>query len=725
MRLTAVRRFAYLSFIATCAGSLVACGNGDDGDGAEDPGIGVRFSSTDPDGAPFPSDRHTVADASQISQRRVALAKPDCAVYVSDCVDIEVLNQLDGFSISPRFTVPFETDIDPTSVDSTSIFVVRVDQAGSERIGINQVVWDPPTKTLAFKSDQTLQESSRYMLVVTNGVRDARGQAIGLGPWLDRSTGLPLGPESPSDNGYRAQLRTALQALPAGGARPVAASLFSTQSVTADLVKINKSIKQSTPQPVDFMIGRSAGTAVRALFDVGSLQSIEFHQQTGTAPAYTDSNVRLSLLSVVPGSVRQVAYGQFKSPHYLVRGEYIPPTGSLSGTPTIQGEKSLLVQVVIPEGARPPNGWPTVIYGHGFGSNLHEGAVSSVLASQGLATVMINVVGHGGGELGTLNVQLTAGPVVVVPAGGRGIDQNGDGSIAATEGSTAAVPRGLLAANDGLRQTVVDLMQLVRQIETGVDVDGDGSVDLDGSRIYYTGQSFGGIYGTMLLGVEPSLKAGVPNVAGASLIEVTRLGSFRPFFRAPGLASRKPSLINLPPLPGVSAPFNLQFNENIPLRDQRPVVNDVPGAMAIAKFFDWNEWAAQSGSALGYARLIRKEPLAGSQPKPIIFQFAKGDVTMPNPTSSAIVRAGDFADRVSYFRNDLAYAANPAIQKNSHVYMTSVLDPAGRDHAVMAQRQIATFFASNGTSMIDPDGAEPFFETPIAGPLPEELNFIP
>ena len=34
-----------------------------------------------------------------------------------------------------------------------------------------------------------------------------------------------------------------------------------------------------------------------------------------------------------------------------------------------------------------------------------------------------------------------------------------------------------------------------------------------------------------------------------------------------------------------------------------------------------------------------------------------------------------------------------------------------------AQRQIATFF--------DPDGALPFFETPIAGPLPEDLGFLP
>ena len=42
-----------------------------------------------------------------------------------------------------------------------------------------------------------------------------------------------------------------------------------------------------------------------------------------------------------------------------------------------------------------------------------------------------------------------------------------------------------------------------------------------------------------------------------------------------------------------------------------------------------------------------------------------------------------------------------------------------------AQRQIATFFAGDSATVLDPDGALPFFETPIAGPLPEDLGFLP
>ena len=43
-----------------------------------------------------------------------------------------------------------------------------------------------------------------------------------------------------------------------------------------------------------------------------------------------------------------------------------------------------------------------------------------------------------------------------------------------------------------------------------------------------------------------------------------------------------------------------------------------------------------------------------------------------------------------------------------------------------AQSLIAVFFQSNGSVVIDPDGAAgPLFEVPIALPLPEALNFIP
>jgi hypothetical protein len=100
---------------------------------------------------------------------------------------------------------------------------------------------------------------------------------------------------------------------------------------------------------------------------------------------------------------------------------------------------------------------------------------------------------------------------------------------------------------DGLRQTVIDLMQLTREIQVGIDVNGDGRPDLDASKISYFGQSFGGIYGTTFLGVEPAVHAGVLNVPGGSITEIARLSpSFRPLVGI-ALATRVPSLYNAVP----------------------------------------------------------------------------------------------------------------------------------------------------------------------------------
>jgi hypothetical protein len=183
------------------------------------------------------------------------------------------------------------------------------------------------------------------------------------------------------------------------------------------------------------------------------------------------------------------------------------------------------------------------------------------------------------------------------------------------------------------------------------------------------------------------------------------------------------------------------FNENLPLRDgiplevvladgtsqtiQSPVVNTVAGAMELQKVFDDTTWLSLSGDALGYAPHLRKAPLPGVPAKFVIIQYGKGDLSAPNPTETALVRAGDLADRTTFYRNDLAYVDHPEVPKNPHQIMSNIFtNLATTAIALEAQRQIATFFASNGTEIIQPEPKQ-YFEVPIQGPLPEDLNWIP
>ena len=131
--------------------------------------------------------------------------------------------------------------------------------------------------------------------------------------------------------------------------------------------------------------------------------------------------------------------------------------------------------------------------------------------------------------------------------------------------------------------------QLVRVIEVGMDVDGDTRPDLDPARIYYFRQSLGGIYGALFLAVEPNVHAGVPNVAGGSFVNLLRLSPVGRPLVGLALALRVPSLINI---------GGIEFDENLPLLDQPPVSNTVPGAIAIQEVLEWAEWIQQAGDAV-------------------------------------------------------------------------------------------------------------------------------
>jgi hypothetical protein len=699
-------------------------------------GVQARFDRETPESGPFPSDLFAVADPGQNTGLRVSLPKPNCVARPSDCADIDVINTLDGFNLQPRLSIPFDGAIDVSTVNSQTVFLMSLGGTlpggapGGKIVGINQIVWDPATDTVHAEADEFLDQHTRYLLVVTRGVRDLLGDPAEAALKFRRD--LNFGQtKDPAVKAYRKALLDALSQLRSVGITPgdvVAASIFTTQSAPAVLEKIRDQLKAVTPAPARFDLGPGGR---RTVFPRNTVGSITFTRQGVTPPSVTVPLIALSVLSSVgiPAPVSTLAFGKYQSPDYRDPiGNFMPPVPTATGVPHAQGTADIYFNLFLPAGPKPPGGWPVAIFGHGFTDNKNNGpfAVAAVMAANGIATIAINVAGHGRGPGSTLTVLTTTGPVVF-PAGGRGVDQNGDGVIDSTEGVNALPPQTIINSRDGLRQTVVDLMQLVRVIEVGMDVDGNGSVDLDPARIYYFGQSFGGIYGTILLALEPSVRAGVPNVAGGPIIETARLSPvFRPMVGL-SLFQRIPSLLNDGPPNPATATF--PFIENMPLRNQPPVTNTVPGAIAIQQVIEHTEWVSQSGNAVAYGPHLRKDPLDGMLPKSVLFQFARGDQTVPNPTTTAILRAGDLADRTSFFRNDLAFAADPNFPKNPHTFLTNLSAlPVFVNvtlTALAAQQQIASFFASNGTAVIDPDGARPFFEVPIAGLLPEDLAFIP
>src|SRR6185503_1103608 len=80
--------------------------------------------------SPFPSDRFTAFDTQQLTGLRVNVPFPNCATNPSDCADLTLLNQLDGFNLQPRLSIPFDGAIDVSTVSSSTVFLLQLPGRG-------------------------------------------------------------------------------------------------------------------------------------------------------------------------------------------------------------------------------------------------------------------------------------------------------------------------------------------------------------------------------------------------------------------------------------------------------------------------------------------------------------------------------------------------------------------------------------------------------------------
>lgn len=675
--------------------------------------------------SPFPSDRLTLPDPAQRTGLRVALPLPDCAVLVSTCVEIGLLNELDGFDLSPRLVLPFTGPIDLASVTPQSVFLVRLATGPPEAIGVGRLVYDPSSNTLYARPDTLLEPETRYGLVVTRALRDAEGVRIRASVPFHRFLGFRAG--SPEARGYQRALGALLAAL---GRRGLArgdvavASVFTTGSVTTFLEQARDALDRQPPAAAAMTAPEEGGLA---FFPRAALGSATYRRHVRVDPASTAGEgafreERLPIAALPREAVAGIGVGWFWSRSYLSDEGRIDegPTGSPSRGP--RREAPVPFVVVLPAGVPPPHGWPLALFGHGYRGEMFGGAfrLAGTLARFGIATAAVNVVGHGGGPDSELLVQTGEGTRTVrVP--GRGRDTDGDGRIEDAEGfgPSAGSPIAALSIRDGLRQQVVDLMAFVRAIRAGLDVDGDGRPDTGTGPLFYVGQSLGGIYGTLFAAVERRVEAAVLNVPGGPIVEVARLS---PAFRAlvaESLRRRAPALLE----------DGADFREELPLRGDGPVILSRSSAGVLQDYLARVEWLGRRGDPVAYARYLRTVPLPGRSPVPVLVQLTTGDRVVPNPTTSTFVRAGQLEDATVLVRHDRVPRGNPGRRVEPHGFLLQAGE-AGLIGAIgrAAQEQVARFLVSalgESASLWTPPlfaGSEPLFEVPVER-LPDVVGF--
>ena len=454
----------------------------------------------------FPDDFFSVPDAQQLTGKHVNLRQgidyPACdASTFSLCDSFAMLNTLDGFDLEPRVTIPFSGPIDISTVNSSDVFV----QGPGGRTGLVQLVWDPASNSLSGITNGFLTENSAYNIVVSAAVRDTGGHPINA----------------------------------CGGACVVP---FTTRTASAELDHIRQSLDSGSAythagigsRKLNFVQNSTtdaflAASLVPSIAD--PLNGIERRDQMTTDPAKLTPSAVPNLIN--PLTVSYYAFGSFLSPRYQFASPganvddpntntdgFIPAIPT-SQTPQPFGADRLGAILVLPAGVPPGGCWPVAIYGPGFTRSKYDIFVSADNnAAMGIATIATDPAGHAFGSNSQVTVTAAGIPTTFLGYG-RGRDLNGDGIIGdglddgvrptdhkQMNGTFLPSRRPLDGLRSGLTQTVVDNMALERSIEAGVDIPGVGNDLLCHNGVSYYGISFGGIYGTMLMGTDTHLSAG-------------------------------------------------------------------------------------------------------------------------------------------------------------------------------------------------------------------------
>src|SRR6266850_5614182 len=492
----------------------------------------------------FPNKRFTVRDGTQLTGRRInfrqgidypkvgGVVQPSCtSANYSICDAFAELNKLDGFDLQPRVIVPFTGPINLGSVN-TSNFFISADN-GDFVSGLRQLTFDPATNTLAGISDVFLSENTSYRIHVTNGILDSTGspvRACGRACVVRFTTGTATGELASIRQSMDLPLSSAANAYVLAGF-PGASTSTASRKITFTQNGVN-----------DVFLAASVEPSLS-----GPLNGIARTDQVKVDPAAPGAFQSAAVPNLIPpGTAGYYAFGSFLSPRYqfasasgqqdnpygvgdgFTDGE-IPPVAT-TRTPVPFGADRIGVIVVTPDPVHFPPPWPAAIYGPGFTRSDYDLFVTADYnASLGIVTLATNPSGHGFGPLSTTTVTAD-GVATTFLSYGRGRDLDGDdligdglndgvGPTGHVQPDSSVLPsrKAIDGLQSGLVQTVADNMALGRALVAGLDIPGIGTNLVDPARIMYYGLSFGGIYGTMLMGTDPLFHQGLLNVPGGPI----------------------------------------------------------------------------------------------------------------------------------------------------------------------------------------------------------------
>lgn len=261
--------------------------------------------------------------------------------------------------------------------------------------------------------------------------------------------------------------------------------------------------------------------------------------------AATPSEVKI--IGATMRAVDFVVGGVIDSPQFFARNDangkplpFYDQTWDLAAPPRSEG---VPFWMFVPKNRKGPA--PVAVFIHGLGGSKFDGAIfAGLMASYGIATLSFDAPSHG---LALSAAEQQAAMIAFQNAGfsglaktvlrGRAVDRNNDG---VADSGADYFTGYVFHTRDMVRQTMVDLMQIVRTLRAfdgkttwafdpahkgapglAGDFDGDGVVDVGGTApIQLLGGSLGGITTALASGLEPAIDATVAILPGGMLSEI-------------------------------------------------------------------------------------------------------------------------------------------------------------------------------------------------------------
>jgi len=411
----------------------------------------------------YPDDHYVLPNANSRTGLQVHLDPAQTPELLSQFPEewnflFDEISQLDGWGQTSGIVFNFEFALDPSAISTESIAIVAFEPGGPVRYTADVELSEFPN-TLIARPRKPLPPNTQVAAVLLQGPLSSDGSCVRQADHLREL----LSPASELEPGIPPHVLSprygeALTALEIGPADVAHMTTFTTQSTMFDSLDVLADVESRT------------------------------YELDGPMTCTTGGN----------GSVDcegSITVRDYRGPDGIVAPDF-------DGTPP--SSYSLPVSITLP--GDPANGpYPVSLIGHGLSGNRNEqGGATEELTAVGMAVVATDAIEHGDH------------PTRTDPAADALTSVLDFFAITANPSPTIN-PRLL---RDNFRQSAWDRIQVLEAVRQGIDIDGDGTDDLDGTQLVYFGASLGGMMGTETMALTDDFRGGMLAITGGRISQV-------------------------------------------------------------------------------------------------------------------------------------------------------------------------------------------------------------